>query len=304
VNQRESSDATCGRPGLDDWQSGIRALIAERIARTSLASIAETILQQVAGGKMLRARLAFHLTCEREEEEVRCQGMLAGAAIELIHSASLLHDDVVDQAEVRRHAPAFWVERGRSASILLGDFFVCQAMLLLENTPDLARALVRFAAEMCDAEVQQELLLRGAEPTWDKCVEIARGKTGSLFAFVASACASDDPPLRKALAEAGYLIGTAYQLADDVLDAYGDAGTVGKSLGNDARAQKVTAVSAAHRDRVEPLGYIRGLHDKSEQVLRPWPSVQSAWCAYLEHDFRPAVQRVLGQVEHGTGDDA
>lgn len=244
---------------------------------------------------MLRARLILRLgpaTGLNAGTQV-----LTAAAVEMIHAASLLHDDVIDGSELRRGAPSFWITRGVSGAILLGDLLVCRTFRELNaNCPQLVSPLLRFMEEMCDAETEQELLLRNTAPDWPKCVNLARRKTGSLFAFAGYACGQNDAELCEALQEAGYVIGTAYQLADDVLDATGDPAAADKTLGTDALNGKLTAVSAwagpssARETRPANLGrYVGQLCAGTGKTLRPWPTVEEAWNEYMALDMLPAI---------------
>jgi geranylgeranyl pyrophosphate synthase len=247
----------------------------------------------VGGGKMLRSRLALRIgSANGVEDEVLVR---AAAAVEMMHAASLLHDDVIDGGEIRRGEPAFWVREGASGSILLGDLFVCKAIRLLSDVADgrLIVPFVNYAAEMCDAEVEQELILRGEDLEWDTAVDVARRKTGSLFAFSGAAAAGADVELQAQLAECGYAIGTAYQLADDILDAYGDEETSDKTLGRDAARKKNTAASVSKLDNVNPLSYIERLTKESRKSLEGCPTLQEAWDEFYAHDIGPAMSRFV-----------
>ena len=150
--------------------------------------------------------------------------------MEIIHGASLLHDDVIDGGLLRRGAPTFWKKHGTNGAILLGDLLVFKGLDLLiqVDRPDLLQELINMSADVCQSEVEQELLLRGSPGTWEECEQIARAKTGSLFAFAAVAAASDAPGQIEALREAGLnnktIIGGApvtQEYADEIkADAY------------------------------------------------------------------------------------
>ena len=244
---------------------------------------------------MLRARLSLKVGAANGTP--RDTLLRAAAAVEMIHAASLLHDDVIDGGHLRRGAPSFWTKKGISGAILLGDLMVCRALQLLEGTQHgrLGALLVRLAGEMCDAEVDQELVTRGTTKDWDKCVAIARSKTGSLFAFAAAATDGTDSSQGEALLEAGYRIGTAYQLADDLMDACGEAVRDGKDLGKDARKGKLTSASALNGSDAPARCCIQDLCSTSMALLAPWPSVQSAWNEYLQNDFSPVVKLFAGE---------
>jgi len=285
----ESSWMHTAAHGIPDQDlDAVRRLMRASIRSSSLASIAESFGSIVGGGKMLRARLALRVGAST--------GISLGtrtrvaAAVEMMHGASLCHDDVLDESPTRRDAPALWVEKGIKGAVLAGDLLVCRALELLKHEKaELIPALVELAGEMCEAEAEQELVLTGSGEDWDTSVSLARRKTGALFAFAACACGGSDREMCAALREAGYDIGTAYQLADDFMDAYGDPSGADKPLRNDAITDKITAASSWRGNDVDPLNYVDGLRDRSRKHLVTWPSVLSAWDAYLEQDIGPTI---------------
>jgi octaprenyl-diphosphate synthase len=266
-------------------------MLIQAIAQSSLADMTDSLDGIVGGGKMLRAQLVLQLA--------RVTGVDAGtavsaaAAVELTHAASLLHDDVIDASERRRGKASFWLERGVSAAILLGDFLFCRAFTLLEESGagHLVSRLVIFSGEMCETEVRQELLLSAEMADWETSLSIARGKTGSLFAFAAEASCSDfsDTKQLEALRNAGYALGTAYQMADDMLDAFGNPTEAGKTLRNDAAKQKTTAASTFLAAGQDPRALVMELCDQSIQILAEWPHLESALRQYVENDFLPVI---------------
>ena len=269
--------------------AGTVKVIREALNRTSLRSLLPGLEVLIGGGKLLRARLLFRIGPAAGMDD----GTLinAAASVEMVHAASLVHDDVIDGSVIRRHAPAFWVENGAAGAILVGDMLFCEAMRFLEHGEDarLMPILMRFTSQMCDAEAEQSLILRGTTPTWEDCIRLARRKTGSLFAFAARAAGGRDDALCAALEEAGFLLGTAYQLADDILDAFGDGAASDKSLGLDARQRKVTAATAWRGGQAGLLAYVEDLCTASHDVLSAWPAVGAAWRAYVTQDIRPCL---------------
>lgn len=277
---------------VDGYIADVKGTIRSVLETTPLGCLLDQLSGSLYGGKMLRSRLAFRIGVP---SGVPVATLVRGAAaIEMLHAASLLHDDVIDNASLRRGAPAFWVSRGTSGSILVGDLMVCAAfsMIMDMESRNLIPEFVGRAREMCEAEVEQELLQRG-RPDWLTSVSIARAKTGSLFAFVGylAGCNSAD---RAALTrECGYVAGTAYQLADDIFDAFGDPGASDKSLGMDARQPKVTAASGWRNDRAgapeDPVAYIRDLCAKPRSILAEAPEALAGWNDYLERDLGPVI---------------
>lgn len=283
---------------LDRELEEVRAVMAQTLARTPLKALVSDCRGLLATGKMLRARLALRVGPAAGVPHATL--LCAAAAVELIHGASLLHDDVIDGGYLRRGAPAFWVERGMSGAILLGDLMLFKALDLLLSAEggQLVPAVVRLTGEVCEAETEQELILRGKPSDWDSCVSIARRKTGALFAFTARAAAGADAALADALQEAGYAAGTAYQLADDFLDANGSSAAAGKTLGSDRSRQKSTLANVKLPTGVEPGTFIDELCESSRKMLEPWPAVRKAWDLYMSRDLRPVLDGNM--VSSGT----
>jgi geranylgeranyl pyrophosphate synthase len=269
----------------------VRHLIARALEQTVLSRVTHDTAALVASGKMLRSRLIFHVGPAAHVPHATL--VHAAAAVELVHGASLLHDDVIDGGYLRRGAPTFWVERGISAAILVGDMLLFKAVELMCEVEQgrLTPLLVKLTGEVCDAESEQELLLRGVTPTWENCIRIARRKTGALFAFAAGACGGFDPPLTSALVESGYAVGTAYQLADDILDANGSEEESGKSLGSDEARGKTAVGALGPREQAEAIVSIENLCRQSEDSLAPWPAVERAWRTFMNADMRPALRK-------------
>ena len=271
---------------IEDKLGDVRALVKGTLIETSLGFLVHDHQSLTASGKLLRSRLGFRLAEQLGTDHRRM--VYGGAAIEMIHTASLLHDDVIDGGVIRRSAPTFWVEKGAAGAILLGDLLLFKAVdLVCQVDGTLAHELVKLTGEVCEAESEQELVLRGTRSTLDVCMSIARRKTGALFAFMAYCAASDDEALRVAMKEAGYLVGTAYQMADDILDASGDATDAGKTLGTDRQRD---IVSSAEID--DPCRHLESLCARALELLDPWPSARAGLVNYLEFDLRPAMDKL------------
>ena len=152
--------------------------------------------------------------------------------------------------------------------------------------------LVAKTREVCLAEVEQELVLRGRRTSEAACISVARRKTGPLFAFCASACAGADEGYVSALEEAGYRIGTAYQLADDWVDVACTEERSGKTLGTDADRRKRTLAHAAGRDGRALFRHVAGLCRAAGECLADWPDARSGVDRFLELDVAPLFERL------------
>lgn len=278
---------------IDSLLQDVRTLMADALAETVLRQLASDCRTLVASGKMLRSRLILHVG---HAAGVPQRTLIhACAAVEMIHAASLLHDDVIDGGYLRRGVPTFWVERGVPGAILVGDLMLFKALDIVSEVEDsrLTRKLIRMTGEVCDAESEQELLLRNTKPNWENCVKIARRKTGALFAFAAYASGGKDEAASTALSESGYMIGTAYQLADDILDAQGNSEQSGKSHGSDQARNKTTAVTASNGNLKDPVAYVDKLCRQAEENLTPWPAIQEGWQHFITLDMQPALYQNL-----------
>ena len=291
-----SSIPSLGPQDLDVFLDNVVTVMTDHLGSTSLGFLFRENKGLLSTGKMLRSRMAARLGFAAGISEKTL--LHAAAAVEMIHSASLLHDDVIDGGMIRRGAPSFWVERGVPGAILLGDMLLFKALDLICQVEEgrLTHCLVKMTGELCEAESEQELILQGAESKLEHCVRIARHKTGALFAFIGFACSGTDPKRQAAMIECGYLIGTAYQMADDVLDATGDAAVVGKTLGTDRSRNIVSAADLCGGDEVDPVQFIHGLCEQAEQQVIAWPEIQRAVTAYLNSDIRPALDKLLACV--------
>ena len=284
----------------DGRQDDVKNAIISAMGDTSLAGIIDDLNPVLAGGKMLRGNLVLCLAPAGGLDD--SEALACSAAVEMIHAASLVHDDVIDGGILRRGVPTFWKEKGTSGAILLGDLLVCKAFGLLAATRSagvIVPALIRFAGELCDAETEQELVLRGVPSVWKKYVDVVRRKTGSLFAFAASVCGEDEEQ-RRALEDAGYAIGTAYQIADDFYDVYGDPLMADKSLGRDAVRSTGSAHSFEGLKGCDPVQYVDGLVASSREALGRWHELGKAWSGYIAGHFEPAIERFLVSARNLT----
>lgn len=279
-------------PDIEAFLQEVRSLIARTLAETSLRGLVEESSSLIGlGGKMLRSRLAFRVGhATGVAPDLLTYG---SAAVEMIHTASLLHDDVIDGGLLRRGMPTFWVEKGSAGAILLGDLLLFKAIDLICRVANgrHTHELVKLTGEVCEAESEQELLFDGADSRLDLCQSIARRKTGALFAFAAQLGGDGHPHRMSVLKEAGYLLGTVYQLADDILDTRPAEGSSGKTLGTDA-ARGI--VSAARLDDVDLRHHLDKLLQQAVSVLNGDSQAVAGLRSYIDLDLRPALEKLLG----------
>lgn len=277
---------------LDEHLEAVRGLMFRTLEETSLKGIVKDSPSLTAlGGKMLRSRLAHRVgSSTGADPELLVYG---SAAVEMIHTASLLHDDVIDGGVMRRGVPTFWVEKGKAGAILLGDLLLFKAVELMCRVASGAytHELVKLTGEVCEAESEQELLLQGSESRLDLCQSIARRKTGALFAFAALLGGQGDAHRTDVLRESGYVLGTVYQLADDILDTRDEEGSSGKTLGTDAARD---IVSAARLDDVNLERHLDILLAESVRVLNGDGAAAQGVKAFIAEDLQPALRALLG----------
>ncbi len=245
-------------------------------------------------GKMLRTRLASKLA-ECDTAQVNFDTLAnACAATELVHTASLCHDDVIDNGTIRRGLPALWITSSPSRAILIGDLFFCEAINLLLKTTDghYIKNFILKIREVCLSEIEHNIILQGEQLNYATCVRIARGKTGPLFAFVCYVCGGADEALSYALEEAGYYIGTAYQLADDLIDIVGNEHISGKSLRGDEKRCKYTLAQSLVDDRDKIYAIIDTFCISAAQCLEEWPQMKDALEQFVNEDLQNTFNRV------------
>ena len=226
----------------EDMQATNR-LIQERL-RSDVLLINQLGLYIVnSGGKRLRPLLVL-LAARACGYQGRRHVDLA-AIVEFIHTATLLHDDVVDASDLRRGqqtANAVW---GNEASVLVGDFLYSRAFEMMVDVSDMRvmEIMARTTNTIAEGEVMQLLNCHDADTTEARYMEVIRSKTAKLFeaaAQLGAVLGGQPEPIERALAEYGMNLGTAFQLIDDVLDYSADSEEIGKNIGDDLAEGKPT----------------------------------------------------------------
>jgi octaprenyl-diphosphate synthase len=196
-----------------------------------------------AGGKRLRPMLTLGAARLCGYESDRHIGL--AACVEFIHTATLLHDDVVDESDLRRGtatANAVW---GNQASVLVGDFLFSRAfeLMVADGSLDVLRILSTASSVIAEGEVHQLVTANDTDTTEQDYTEVIEAKTAKLFAAateIGAVVANRPEEERLALISYGYNIGMAFQLIDDVLDYSAKQATLGKTVGDDFRDGKIT----------------------------------------------------------------
>ena len=190
--------------------------------------------------------------------------------IEMVHLATLVHDDVMDEAQIRRRRPTLAAQAGNTVSVLVGDCLFAHAVKLAAGfpTPEVCRAVAMATKTVCSGEILQSQRQRQLQVTRAEYFRVLRMKTAELFALSCDlgACLSGcTVPERAALRGYGMALGTAYQVYDDCLDLFGSEAIVGKSLGTDIAGGKLTLPLIAAFERAT-----HGDRNSLEDMLLRW----------------------------------
>jgi octaprenyl-diphosphate synthase len=245
-----------------------QTLIANAASEVELLEAAARHILE-AGGKRLRPQLV--VLCARALRYEGERVIPVAAAMELVHTATLVHDDIVDESDSRRGRASvnyFW---GNSASVLIGDYLVVQAFSLVarDGDPRLFRLLCDAIARMCEGEVLQICFRGDTDISVEAYLTVCEYKTAALTQCCTRSGAllgSDGSPQVEALTRYGHEIGMAFQIVDDILDITGNERTLGKPVGGDLREGKVTLPMiiglerACERDRKHLEGLFQSAH--------------------------------------------
>jgi len=198
-----------------------------------------------AGGKRIRPRLAFLASAALGGVP---GDMELALAVELLHSATLLHDDLVDDAETRRGREAAFRKYGNAVSVLSGDYLLSRVLHSLARTGriELVELFAEAARRLAEGEVLQFQVAAYQEYSEENYYRIIEGKTAALMMAATEGAAvlgNADAKLRAALRDFGYHYGLAFQMRDDYLDLMGDESRLGKPVGGDVREGKVTLIT-------------------------------------------------------------
>ncbi len=241
-------------PVQPDALSALVALVGSDLAACNRAIIARmdspvALIPQLAahivaaGGKRLRPLLT--LAAAQMCGYAGPRHVHLAACVEFIHTATLLHDDVVDESLLRRGLSSANAVFGNKASVLVGDFLFARAFQLMveDGSLKVLGILSQAAATIAEGEVLQLVTQNDLSTSEQRYLDVVRGKTAALFAAACQvgAVVADRPPHEEqALADYGTNLGMAFQLVDDALDYAADQVTLGKTVGDDFREGKIT----------------------------------------------------------------
>ena len=277
--------------------SNVDTLIREQLS--SKVPLVEKIADYIvsSGGKRLRPLLVVMTAKALDNSGTRANKL--AAVIEFLHTATLLHDDVVDTSDMRRGNPTANANWGNAASVLVGDFLYSRAfqmMVELQNM-QVMDILSNSTCVIAEGEVLQLVNCKNPDTTEAQYMEVIQGKTAMLFeasTHAAAVLCDSDENTENALKDYGHHLGMAFQLVDDVLDYEGDAEAMGKNVGDDLAEGKATlplihAMLHASEDDAKLIrkAIRKGGLDDIEQILK---IVQD--CGSLEYTKDKAREHV------------
>lgn len=254
-----------GSSALERRLERVVAIIAENIGNPSFPIYEAVAAATEAGGKLLRpAMLIIGSEFGKAADPDRIERL--AAAIELLHVATLVHDDIIDEAPIRRGRPSLYSSLGVKQAVLAGDWLFSRCFILSSESaePENARGLARLIAAICSAEITQDAAKYSYSSSPRRYFRTIAGKTAALFSLALYAGAAEAKAGRRAeqsLRRAGYCIGMAFQVMDDILDFESAEDIARKPVGWDIAEGLCTlpliyaleADEAAMRSALEPL---------------------------------------------------
>ena len=295
-----------------DWCAPIREdlLVVQRIFDDELASehvFINDLCERVRSyrGKMLRPSLL--LLCGKSAGDVTPDHQTLAAVVEMVHMATLVHDDILDETDERRSQPALWSTEGNTTAVLLGDYLISHAYHLCSSLES-QHASLRIAATtnvVCEGELLQNRHRGNASLSEADYFEIIDRKTGAL---TATACelgafqSGADPSVVQALRRYGMCTGRAFQIVDDVLDIDGEPARVGKTLGVDLAMGKPTLPTIHCLTQADPetAAELRAIITGDRPCNRGWlkdKAVATGSLAYALSVASEHVNRAVDQLD-------
>jgi geranylgeranyl diphosphate synthase type I len=261
-----------------------RDRVEERLQAVIDAIAPDELAEQVghvalSGGKRVRPTVTV-LVCEALGGEP-ADAVDFAVGIELVHNASLVIDDIIDESELRRGTPAAWAEYGHGPAIIASDGLLGEAFALFSSDERAMQTVAESMVELGEGEAT-ELVARPTNET--EYMELARRKTGALFrasAELGAIAADADPYTVEAMGEYAQRVGVAFQMRDDVLDATADAETLGKPTGHDAEMERPSFLEVTDLSTEEANAKARAESDAALEALETVDAPDSQSVQYL-----------------------
>jgi len=266
---------------LESRRDGVEERLEEVLDAVEPSELADEVRHvTLSGGKRVRPTVTV-LVCETlggdPEDAVDC-----AVGIELVHNASLVIDDIIDDSDVRRNVPSAWAEFGFGPAIIASDGLLGEAFALFSSDERAMQAVSEAMVELGEGEATELV----AQPeTEAEYMELARRKTGALFRAAAElgAIAADaDTYTVEAFGQYAERVGIAFQMRDDVLDATADAEELGKPTGHDAEMDRPSLVQVTDLTPAEANERARKLSDDALAAISGIDAADSQALAYLQ----------------------
>jgi octaprenyl-diphosphate synthase len=241
----------------------------------------EEILSHVSLGHGKRLRPTLVLIAARGEERASADAIFAAACVELIHTATLVHDDFIDEAETRRGLASVNTKWGAAAALITGDYLYTKVFALLtgRGLDECMRSLARATYAMSRAEMMQLEWRRRLDLTVDQYLQVIQNKTASLIESSCEMGAFFHPELNSqhsTLARFGRSVGMAFQIVDDIFDYHGTEEQLGKPVGGDWREGRITLpfIAAWNSASIEERETLRREAESQADPSALWPQVR------------------------------
>ena len=233
--------------------------------------------------------------------EVNDSHVTVAVIIEMVHLATLVHDDVMDESEIRRGRPTLAAHWGNEIAVLFGDCLFAQSLKLAASfpTPEICRAVAMATNTVCSGEILQTQHRRDFQFSRSQYFRVLEMKTAELFALsseLAAYLSGATPAQRTALRQFGLAFGTAYQIYDDCVDLFGSETTAGKSLGTDLAKGKITLPILLFLERATPAD-----RSRLETMIQNWHEGMLAQVSALLSKYdtlSPSVENVHEYLEN------
>ncbi|MGH7134817.1 MAG: polyprenyl synthetase family protein [Pirellulales bacterium] len=277
-------------------------------ARSHVPAVDELVTHAFRlGGKRLRPALLL-LAAKAVGGKIGREHLVLAAVVEMIHTATLVHDDVLDEAAVRRHLDTVNARWSNQSSVLLGDFLFSHAFYLASTVGSTfaCQRIGRSTNIVCEGELRQVANRGNWELSEADYLSIIEAKTAELCACccrLGAHYAHAEPAVANALENYGRYLGIAFQIADDLLDLVGEEETAGKSLGTDLDQQKLTLPLIRLRDQLDDGERRRVVqllkHPRSElrEELQRWLDDSDA-LDYTRKRARSYARRAVAELRH------
>lgn len=273
---------------------------------STYGELASELALYAAGGQGKRLRPVLHFLSGKLFGELDERHVKAATSIELIHTATLIHDDIIDEAQIRRKKPSLNKAYGPELAVMTGDLILSHAMGILVSLPDNypAQLITQSTNEICEGEMLQTFRRFHLGISEEEYYEVIEKKTASLFDVscrLGAQFSGASEEEVKVLGAFGRTIGIAFQIVDDCLDIVGNENDLGKSLGTDMKKGKLTLPF------IRLLARLSGEEKKNlEECISPPLTVEKMGelkkVLQLNEAVEEAIQVATGQVEKAKSD--